>query len=566
MNPTGAPVLWSDFNEANLHAMLGSELKSWPVTMLILVIAFGALVSAGLPLVLTLAGLIASAGSLVLLTHFFPISIWAMNFAMMFSLALGVDYALFLVVRYRAARQQRSRPRCRRRDHGHGREGGPALRGDDADLAVGRPARALTVVPLGCRWDHAVGRVRPRRHADPASVGAVHPGREAQPVLPAVGPTRIGRSRGGSLLGGTALASTGGLGARVPGAAPRVRCSRARPPYGDAVDQGASGATPPRGSATSRPRTHSAPAPLACSRSWSTATTLAAAVDALSGDRDVAGVLPAEPPADGSAARSPPGDPDARALRSRSSPRPSPAFAQCSRSRRSSEVRQQRTLDLKAQLDRSTPWVVGVILVLGFLLLLLALQAPLVALLGTVVSLLSTAGAFGLARLVFQDGHGSGLLGFSSQGFVDAWAPVFFFAMIFAIAMDYTVFLLAAAKEQWELTNDPRQAMVGALARSGRVIFAAGGVMVAVFFTFALSGQLPAKEMGTILGPGRAPRRVPRPAHAPTRPAEAVRSCRVVHAQLAQAGSSRRSPSRTGDQDATIRPVRLTSVCGPERR
>jgi RND superfamily putative drug exporter len=66
--------------------------------------------------------------------------------------------------------------------------------------------------------------------------------------------------------------------------------------------------------------------------------------------------------------------------------------------------------------------------------------------------------------------------------------------------MDYTVFLLAAAKEQWELTGDPRQAMVGALARSGRVIFAAGGVMVAVFFTFALSGQLPPKEMGTILG------------------------------------------------------------------
>ena len=126
--------------------------------MLILVIAFGALVSAGLPLVLTLAGLIASAGSLVLLTHFFPISIWAMNFAMMFSLALGVDYALFLVVRYRAARQQRSARACHRRDDGHGREGGPALRSDDADLAVGGPPRALTVVPLGCRWDHAVGR------------------------------------------------------------------------------------------------------------------------------------------------------------------------------------------------------------------------------------------------------------------------------------------------------------------------------------------------------------------------------------------------------------------------
>jgi RND superfamily putative drug exporter len=72
--------------------------------------------------------------------------------------------------------------------------------------------------------------------------------------------------------------------------------------------------------------------------------------------------------------------------------------------------------------------------------------------------------------------------------------------MIFAISMDYTVFLLSAAKEHWDHTHDAKAAMVGGLAHSGRVIFAAGGVMVAVFFTFALSGPLPPKEMGTILG------------------------------------------------------------------
>ncbi|HSK49848.1 MAG TPA: MMPL family transporter, partial [Solirubrobacterales bacterium] len=137
---------------------------------------------------------------------------------------------------------------------------------------------------------------------------------------------------------------------------------------------------------------------------------------------------------------------------------------------------------------------------LGFLLLLVALQAPLIALLGTLASLLSTAAAFGVARLVFQEGYGADLLGFESQGFLDAWAPVFFFAMIFAIAMDYTVFLLASAKEHYERSGDPKEAMVGGLAHSGRVILAAGAVMVAVFFTFALSGPLPPKEMGVILG------------------------------------------------------------------
>jgi RND superfamily putative drug exporter len=77
---------------------------------------------------------------------------------------------------------------------------------------------------------------------------------------------------------------------------------------------------------------------------------------------------------------------------------------------------------------------------------------------------------------------------------------VFFFAMVFAISMDYTVFLLSSAKEHWDRSGDARDAMVGGMAQTGRVIFAGGAVMVAVFFTFALSGPLPPKEMGVILG------------------------------------------------------------------
>ena len=72
--------------------------------------------------------------------------------------------------------------------------------------------------------------------------------------------------------------------------------------------------------------------------------------------------------------------------------------------------------------------------------------------------------------------------------------------MIFAISMDYTVFLLSSAREHWDAEGDARRAMVDGLAHSGRVILAAGAVMVAVFFTFALSGPLPPKEMGVILG------------------------------------------------------------------
>ena len=95
--------MWSDFNEANREAMMKSELFSWPVTLAILVLAFGSLVAAGLPLLLTIVGLIATAGVLYLGTLIAPISIWAMNFALMFALALGIDYALFIVMRFRSA-------------------------------------------------------------------------------------------------------------------------------------------------------------------------------------------------------------------------------------------------------------------------------------------------------------------------------------------------------------------------------------------------------------------------------------------------------------------------------
>ena len=116
------------------------------------------------------------------------------------------------------------------------------------------------------------------------------------------------------------------------------------------------------------------------------------------------------------------------------------------------------------------------------------------------IAALPACAAFGVATWIFQDGDLHSLLGLQPQGFLDAWAPVFLFAMIFAISMDYTVFLLSSAKEHWDRTHDPTEAMIGGLAHSGRVIFAAGAVMVAVFLMFALSGPLPPKEMGIILG------------------------------------------------------------------
>src|SRR3954451_22961819 len=108
---TGPAAMWSDFNHANKAAMLKSEALSWPLTLTLLVLAFGTLIAAGLPLLLTMAGLLGAGGLLFVFGHLFDVSIWAMNFAMMFAISLGIDYALFIVVRFRGALAQGLSPR-----------------------------------------------------------------------------------------------------------------------------------------------------------------------------------------------------------------------------------------------------------------------------------------------------------------------------------------------------------------------------------------------------------------------------------------------------------------------
>jgi putative drug exporter of the RND superfamily len=108
---TGPAAMWSDFNHANKAAMMKSEALSWPLTLTLLVLAFGTLVAAGLPLLLTMAGLLGAGGMLFISGLLLDVSIWASNFAMMFSIALGIDYALFIVVRFRGALAEGLSPR-----------------------------------------------------------------------------------------------------------------------------------------------------------------------------------------------------------------------------------------------------------------------------------------------------------------------------------------------------------------------------------------------------------------------------------------------------------------------
>jgi RND superfamily putative drug exporter len=496
---TGSSALWSDFNKANHDAMMRSELFSWPVTMAILVLAFGSLVAAGLPLMLTIIGLVAAAGSLYLGTQVGANSIWAMNFAMMFALALGIDYALFLVVRFRGARFGRHEDDLHAVAETMDTAGKAVLLSGltviislSAVMLVPSPAFRTTALGIVLAVVFVLGAsltLLPAVHAklggrvDRAALPWVHAGEHRSPRF-AAWAERLWRRP--LLFGAVALVALLALAAPVLGlrtGMPSIKVlpsdASARIGY-DAIQ---------RAFGPGAPGTLQVVAP--------TADT-AGVTRVLTSTTGVAQVLPPMSSVDGRyalVAAVPAMDPSAPSL-----------GALVDRLRQDLPAgvlvggAAAENHDLEKTLAAKTALVVGVVLALGFLLLLVALQAPLVALLGVVTNLLAVGAAFGAAKLVFQDGHGAGLLGFESQGFVDAWAPVFFFAMIFAISMDYTVFLLSSAKEHWDRSEDAREAMVGGVAHSGRVVFAAAAVMVAVFFTFALSGPLPPKEMGVVLG------------------------------------------------------------------
>lgn len=538
---TGSSALWADFNRVNHSAMIRSEVLSWPVTMIVLFLAFGSLVAAGLPLMLTLVGLLTAAGALVLSTHIAPVSIWAMNFAMMFALALGIDYALFIVVRFRAAlahreaKPDRAQAALEAVAETMGTAGkavafsgltvlvslstvllvpSPAFRSMSLGImlaVVAVLAATLTLLPgvlgkLGSRVD--AGRIHLPRALDRAerraqrrltkaaangthvgSAEEVHNGTHPHLHHSVIGLERLLHHWGAllhrrpwvaagivALLIGAMAWPVTSLRTGMPSIAVIPQSETARAGYNDVVSAFGPGA----------PGMLSVLTPLS-----SQGQTRAA----LGSDRGVAAVLPA-----GQSARyaltlvMPTTDASAKTtgttIERLRTELPSGSLVGGAAA---------ENHDLETVLSSRTPLVFGLLIGLGFLLLLVALGSPLVAFVGVVSNLASIAAAFGVAKLIFQDGHLSGLLNFEPQGFVDAWGPLFFGAMLSGVAMDYTLFLLSAAREHYDLTGDPQHAMRMALRTSGRVVVAAAGVMVAVFLTFALSGPLAPKEMGIIL-------------------------------------------------------------------
>jgi uncharacterized membrane protein YdfJ with MMPL/SSD domain len=153
-------------------------------------------------------------------------------------------------------------------------------------------------------------------------------------------------------------------------------------------------------------------------------------------------------------------------------------------------------VDFTRQLSHVTPLVIGFVLVLAFGLLVVSFGSPWLALSVIGLSLLSVGAGFGALVAVFQHHWAQSLLGFTSDGAIVNWLPLFAFVLLFGLSMDYTVLLLERAAEARRRGLDAREATREALAATGQTISSAALIMVAVFAVFATLPVLDFKQMG----------------------------------------------------------------------
>ena len=157
------------------------------------------------------------------------------------------------------------------------------------------------------------------------------------------------------------------------------------------------------------------------------------------------------------------------------------------------EAPSQMTFD--QEIAQRIPLIIAVVVVLAFLLIMTVFRSLFLAMKAAILNLLSIAAAYGVLVATFQWGWGRSLLGMNENVPIEAYVPMVLFAIIFGLSMDYEIFLLSRVKETWERTHDNDESVADGLARTGRVISAAAMIMVAVFTSFVTSDLVAIKQL-----------------------------------------------------------------------
>jgi uncharacterized membrane protein YdfJ with MMPL/SSD domain len=153
-------------------------------------------------------------------------------------------------------------------------------------------------------------------------------------------------------------------------------------------------------------------------------------------------------------------------------------------------------MDFNSLMKSKTPLVFAFVLGLAFLLLLVTFRSIVIPIKAIALNLLSVGASYGLLTLVFQDGHGEKLLGFTSNGGVASWLPLFLFVILFGLSMDYHVFILSRVREAYQRGMSTEKAVAHGIKTTAGTVTAAAMVMVLVFGVFATESSLELKQLG----------------------------------------------------------------------
>ena len=477
--------------------------------MVILLLGFGSVVAMGLPIGMAVFGIVLGVGSMSLITRLFEIPSWAPVIASMVGLGVGIDYALFIVTRHREylATGLSVEESVGRALATAGRavvvaggtvviailglavSGVPFLTAGGIAVSVVVLVMVLasvTLLPaflgLAGHWVNRLG-LPGRRHAGRAPRGS---------ALGALGPARL-RPCGGVRRRerpccswpwphrcwpcGSAPPTTGRSHSTGPSAGPTTWWPRA-----SAREQTARWSSPstPPGTRTWWTRSPRRSEPTRESRVSTRITS-----DLVTGVATLV-VIPTTGPQDDRTT--------ATLERLRAEVLPSALGDSPARA----HIGGQTAIfaDVGGRVADRLPYFIGAVILLSFLLLVVVFRSVLVPLKAAVLNLLSIGAAFGVLVMVFQWGWGAELIGLESTIPVLPFIPLFMFAILFGLSMDYEVFLLSRIREEYLVTGDNDASVIHGIASTARVITSAALIMVSVFMGFVLGSDPTAKMLG----------------------------------------------------------------------
>ena len=486
-----------------------AEVFGVPAALIVLVIVFGALVAAGMPLVLSIVSIVLALALTGLIGQVYPMNTFVLNILTMMGLAVGIDYTLFVISRYREERA-----------HGLGKVDAIAATGATANRAIFFSGMTvvlamlgMVIVPLDITISMGLGvmlvvftTLATTLVLLPALLGLL--GDRVNALrLPVVGRQAMARASGRSglferlahsIMRRPAVWLIGAVACLLVLAAPvlvmKTGNNNTTPRYLPADQYATQGwnvlgrdfslgkADPLQivvdGPASSPAVRHGVATLVAELRRDGRFGPAQTAVDRAGDLTVVTTTMSGDPAGDGAQAL-------VKHLRADLVPAAfggAPARVYVSGST-------AFVVDYLAFFHRWLPIALAVVLSLSFVLLLVAFRSIVIPAKAIAMNLLSVGASYGLMVLVFQKGVGAHLLGLTRVDTIEAWVPLFLFSLLFGLSMDYQVFLLSRIKERYDHTGDTREAVGYGIGRTASIITGAAAIMVCVFAGMA-GGQL----------------------------------------------------------------------------